>query len=127
MLDEPKYWISIVVGILVVALGGIPLLQGWGLIPFPFPPFLAFGINILLWIVAAVGAYLLIDSLISEDDTMMWVSVGVAVIILGIAIIQILNNFGIIGFGIPFLSLTILRVLFVIEGLGLILAGFGSK
>jgi len=125
MLDEPKYWISLLIGIIVTALGGIPLLNSWGLLPWSLP--FALSANILLWFVAAVGAYLLIDTFLSEDDALMWISAAVAIVILAIAIIQILNNFGVIGFGIPFISLTLLRILFVIEGIGLIIAGFGNK
>lgn len=125
MLDEPKYWISLVAGIIVVALGGIPLLNSWGILGFSLP--FALSMNILLWLVAAVGAYLLIDTFLSEDDAVMWTSAIIAVVILAIAIIQILSNFGVIGFGIPFITLTLLRVLFVVEGAGLIIAGFGDK
>jgi len=125
MLDEPKYWISLVAGVIVVALGGIPLLNSWGVLGFSLP--FALSMNILLWLVAAVGAYLLIDTFLSEDDAVMWTSAIIAVVILAIAIIQILSNFGVIGFGIPFITLTLLRVLFVVEGVGLIIAGFGDK
>lgn len=125
MLDEPKYWISLVAGIIVIALGGIPLLNSWGILGFSLP--FALSMNILLWLVAAVGAYLLIDTFLSEDDAVMWTSAIIAVVILAIAIIQILSNFEVIGFGIPFITLTLLRVLFVVEGAGLIIAGFGDK
>lgn len=125
MLDEPKYWLSLISGLIIIALGGIPLANSWGWISFNLP----FGLtlNILLWFVAAAGAYLLIDSFLSEDDMVMWTSAIVAVLILAIAIIQILSNFGIIGFSIPFLSLMLLRILFVVEGIGLVIAGFGNK
>lgn len=128
MLDEPKYWVSLILGLIVTALGVIPLLQLWGIIDFTLPGFLLFSWDILLWITAAVGAYLLIDSFISEQDTLMWVSVVVAVLILAITVIQILNNMGIVGFAVPLLNLTVLRVLFTIEGIGLIIAGIlGDK
>jgi hypothetical protein len=125
MLDEPKYWLSLIVGIVTTALGGIPLLNTWGLIKFTLP--FALPMNILLWLVAAVGAYLLIDTFLSEDDMMMWTSAIVSFIILAVAIVQILSSFGIIGFSIPFISLTLLKVLFVVEGIGLIIASFGTK
>ncbi len=125
MLDEPKYWVSLISGLIVIALGGIPLLNSWGLLGFSLP--IVIGSPILLWVVAVVGAYLLIDTFLSEDDTIMWISAGVAFVILAIAIIQILNGMGIIGFGIPFITQTVLNVLFVIEGIGLLVAGFGDK
>jgi hypothetical protein len=127
MLDEPKYWVSFIIGIFVVALGGIPILNGFGWIPFALPGFLVITSRILLWLVAAIGAYLIIDSFLCEDDTVMWISIFVAVVIFGIAAIQILNGMNIIPFGIPFLSMQVLRILFVIEGLGLIIAAFGDK
>ena len=125
MLDEPKYWISLIVGLIVVALGGIPLLGA--LLPFSLPAFLIIPGNILLWVAAVIGAYLLIDVFLSLDDTLMWLTAGVTVIILAIVVLKILGVIGIIGFTIPYISETVLRVLFVIEGAGLIIAGFGDK
>ena len=37
MLDEPKYWLSLIAGIIVTALGGIPLMNYWGWIGFNLP------------------------------------------------------------------------------------------
>jgi hypothetical protein len=126
MLDEPKYWMSLIAGLIVSALGGIPLMNTWGWLEFtlPFP----LESTILLWAVAAGGLGLIISSFLSEEDSIMWISILVAFVIMSIAIIHILNSFEIIAFGIPFLTLTVLRVLFVIEGVGLIIAGiFGDK
>jgi hypothetical protein len=126
MLDEPKYWLSLITGIVITALGGIPLLYNWGWIGFdlPFP----LESSILLWAVAVGGLFLIISSFLSEEDNVMWVSILVAFVLMVIAIIHILNTFEVIGFGVPFLTLTVLRIMFVVEGLGLIVAGiFGDK
>ncbi|MFT4304045.1 MAG: hypothetical protein ACMXYG_05740 [Candidatus Woesearchaeota archaeon] len=125
MLDEPKYWISLITGLIAAFLSGVPLLNLLGWLEWTLP--FQLGSSILLWVVAATGAYLLIDSFISEDDFMMWLLAGTAFIILAIAMIQILYRFDIIGFGIPFLDLIVLQVLFFIEGIGLIIAAFGNK
>ncbi|MCB9359462.1 hypothetical protein H6503_06015 [Candidatus Woesearchaeota archaeon] len=125
MLDEPKYWISLITGLIATFLSGIPLLNSWKLIKWNLP--FALESSVLLWVIAVVGAYLLIDSFLSEDDMIMWISAGIAAIILILAIIQILFTLEILSFGIPFLGITALRVLFLVEGLGLIIAGFGSK
>jgi hypothetical protein len=126
MLDEPKYWLSLIAGLIITALGGIPLIHNMGWIDFNLP--FELGSILLLWGVAAAGLGLIISSFLSEDDTLMWTSIVIALVIMGITIIQILSIFQVINFSIPFLTLTMLRVLFVIEGFGLILAGiFGDK
>lgn len=122
--DDPKNWSALLIGIILMALGLIPLLNKWGVIGFNLPGFLL-GIfsNIALYILAAGGLYLLIDSFM-EDDTTRVISIGVALAIIAIGLIPLLNSFGVIGFTIPFLSPTLYQILFVLEGLFLFIAAF---
>jgi hypothetical protein len=118
--DQPKYWISFGVGAVVMVLGGIPLLNLMGLIKWALPAYLVLPLNLLLWITAGIGFYLLIDSFISEQHMLRWVTALLAIVIMAVAILQILSI-------IKFISLDILRALFFIEGLGLVIAGiFGD-
>ena len=120
--DDPKNWSALLIGLLMMALGIIPLLNHFKVITFG-----AFLLGIVpkiaTYLLAAGGVFLLIDSFM-EDDTMRIVSIIVALSIITIGIIQILFAFKIIGFGIPFINDTIYYVLFVVEGLFLFLAAF---
>ncbi len=122
--DDPKNWVAVIIGLLLLALGLIPLLNNFGVIGFGLPGFLN-GIvsKIGLWIVAAGGLFLLIDSFL-EDHSMRMISIVVALLILAVGIIPLLNSFGIIGFTIPFLSVNVYNIIFVIEGLFLLIAAF---
>ena len=121
--DEPKGKISILVGIVFVALGLIPLLNGWGVLGFTLPAFLIKLIPaIALFAIPALALFLFIDA-IDEDDTIKVVTIIVGLIFLVLGVIQILNRFGVIGFGLP-LSDMIYQIIFVVEGFFLIIATF---
>lgn len=116
--DDPKNWSALLIGILLMALGLIPLLNGWGIIGFTLPAFLTTIVpKIALYLIAGAGVYLLIDSFM-EDDTTRIISILVALAVVAIGIL------GILGFKIPFLGETLYNILFVIEGLFLFIAAF---
>lgn len=122
--DDPKNWGALLVGLIITALGAIPLLNGWGVIGFSLPGFIETVVSAIgLWVIAAVAFYLMINSFM-EDDTMRVVSIIVALVLLAVGIIPLLHTFGVIGFTIPFLSVTVYNVIFVLEGLFLIFAAF---
>jgi hypothetical protein len=120
--DDPKNWSALLIGLLMMALGIIPLLNSFDVIGFG--GFLS-GIlpKIATYLLAAGGIYLLIDSFM-EDDHWRVISIIVALSIIAIGIIQILASFNIIGFSIPFITDTVYYVLFVIEGFFLVMASF---
>ena len=120
--DDPKNWSALIVGLLLMALGIIPLLNklkviGFGSFLNSLVP------TIATFILAAGGIYLLIDSFM-EDDHMRMMSIIVAIVIIAVGIIQMLHGFNIIGFEIPFVNDVVYYILFVIEGLFLFLAAF---
>jgi len=122
-LDEAKGWWSVIIGILIIVLGLIPFLNKFNVIGFNLPTFLqnaigAFGI----YIIAAVGIYLLIDGFM-EDDTIKAITLIVAALLVIAGVMSALFQFGVIGFAIPFLTYTVFNVIFVIEGILLIIAG----
>jgi len=117
---------SLIVGVLLLALGLIPLLNGAGLLGFGLPGFLS-GIigTIAIYIVAGGGLYMIIDGFlegVDEPNGMFTLVVGI--IILACGIINILNGFGIIGFAIPFMSATVYNIIFIVEGLFLAIGAF---
>ena len=74
-------------------------------------------------VIAGAGAWLFIDSILEINSYKMFTLIA-ALAFFGIGIIQILNGFGIIGFSIPFLSTMVYNIIFVIEGILLIVAFF---
>ncbi|MAG15844.1 hypothetical protein CMO88_02180 [Candidatus Woesearchaeota archaeon] len=115
----PRQPISGVLGLLFLALGIIPLLNTFGVIPFNIPPVPH---GIILWVLAVVGgAVLLWDALIENMPTgiegqLRMASLIGGLILLVIGIIPILNHFGILGFGLPSFIDMIKNVLFTIAG-----------
>ncbi len=125
VLDEPKGWVALIVGLLVTAIGGIPLASSLNLLPFSLPGFIANLIPaIAIWLIPAIALLLFIDSAVWEEDFSRMISVLVALVFLVLGIIEILHKFSIISFGIPFLTDTVYYIIFLLEGIFLILAAF---
>ena len=117
---------SLIVGIILLALGGIPLLANLGVIP-NFPPGALTGIigSIALYLIAAGGLYMIIDAFLEGlDEPNGVVTLIVGLIIVAVGIINILNKFGILGFSVPFMNEMVYNILFVVEGLFLGIGAF---
>ena len=125
-LDEPKGWISMIVGLILLAIGLVPLLNGWGVIQFGLPGFLTSLLSGIIVYLLAIGAlYLIIDAFMEDvGDPIGMTTLIVGVLIFALGIIALLNSFGVIGFSIPFLNDMIYNILFAIEGIFLIIAAF---
>ena len=128
IFTRPRDSISFVVGAILALYGLIPLLNAIGLLKFTLPAFLTgLPAEILIWVVAVGGAYVVIDGLIEPKMNMLHpFLIGVGIILLAIGLIPILNKFHVIPFSLPFLgaSLTPYQILITIEGLLLIIGGF---
>ena len=124
-IDEPKGYLSLILGIIIFLLGALPLLSKWKILPFSLPGIVE-GLlaSFVLYILAAVGVVLLIDGFLEWGEAFAIPTLVVALIIIAIGAVQILNSFNVIGFSIPFLSQTIYYILFVLEGLFLAIAAF---
>ncbi|MBN1275459.1 hypothetical protein JXA12_04175 [Candidatus Woesearchaeota archaeon] len=126
--DEPKGKISIIVGLIVLALAAIPLLNGWGVIGFNLPDFIVSLIPaVAIWALPALALFLFIDA-VDEDDAIKTLTIILGIVFLIAGVIQILNSFGVLGFGIPFLGRPVVaEILLGIEGLFLIIATFAMN
>ncbi|MBI2129375.1 hypothetical protein HYU07_03995 [Candidatus Woesearchaeota archaeon] len=128
IFTRPRDSISFVVGLILAAYGIIPLLNAIGLLKFTLPAFLTgLPAEILIWVVAVGGAYVVVDGLIEPKmNALHPFLIGVGIILLAIGLIPILNKFHVIPFSLPFLgaSLTPYQVLITIEGILLIIGGF---
>lgn len=93
-----RSWLSMIFGLVLLALGGIPILNAFGAISFTLPPLPSLVLKIL-FIVA--GALLLWDAQheIYNNKGFMWMSIifGLPILILGL--IPVLNQFGVVSFG----------------------------
>ena len=121
-----KSFVGLVVGLLLTALGIIPLLQQYKIISFGLPTFLN-GLlgSVIMYVLAATGLYLIVQGFMEGfDSTIGKVTVVAGLVILVLGVIPLLSSFGVIAFSIPFLTLTIFRVIFVIEGILLVIGAF---
>ena len=126
---ETKDYISGFVGILIMALGLLPLLAKIGVGPSWFAlQFLP--ISILSWIIAVAALYLVMNSVseITNSNSLGYISILVAFVVLAIGVLPILASFGIgpafFALGtLPFMPI-VYNVVFIIEGLFLFLAMF---
>jgi hypothetical protein len=123
-IDEPKGYLSAIAGLILIALGIIPLLNHFGVIGWNFPAgIIGVLFSIMFYIAAAAGLWLIIDGFM-EDDTIRMVTVLLGIVIMIAALIPLLNSFKVIPFGLPFLTPTIVQGVFVVEGLFLLIAAF---
>jgi len=125
---EAKDILSAVVGLLLFALGLLPLLNSFGIGPawmaLKFLP-----VTIISWIVAVGALYLVIDSVIeiTNSSAIGFISIIIAFVCLAVGVLPILASFGI---GPAFFSLGFLgavskylyHIIFMVEGLFLMIA-----
>jgi len=125
-----KDWLSFLVGAMITALGLLPILNRINVGPswfaLNFPPVAVFS-----FIVAGAGFYLLVESVIeiTNSNAVGWISFFVAAFVLIIGILPMLARFG-VGpdwFAFPWLSPLIYHIIFVIEGLFLMVAMFAME
>jgi hypothetical protein len=123
-------WISFFIGLVLFAVGLIPLLNQFKITPFGLPGFLAgFVAQIFFWIIALAGIYIVVDGLIEPAGHMIHITLMVlGIIFIIVGLIPILNSFKIIGFSIPYLSnLIVYNIIITIEGVMLMSAGFTMR
>jgi len=114
--------LSLILGIIVLALGLIPFLNAMGVIGFGLPGFLTNTVaQSGIYIIAGVGFYLLIDGFMEEGPVQL-VSIIVALAIVALGIVNIFLNYSI-----PFLNATIYNVIFTIVGAFLIIGAWHMR
>ncbi|MFH1408571.1 MAG: hypothetical protein ABIH34_01570 [Nanoarchaeota archaeon] len=127
---QTKDFASFVVGVVLTAFGALPLLSKFNKGPAWFElKFLP--IEIFAFILAIGGAYLVMNSIIeiTNSNPVGKTSFIIAVLVFIIGLFQVLARFN-IGpdwFALSFISHTIYYVLFVIEGVFLMIAMFAME
>jgi len=120
MLHSVRHWISFLVGALVFLLGLFPLI---GKSLGPVSSIIG---GIAAYIVAFAGLYIIVDSFFEFSFHS---GVGLGTLIIGLlvfsfGIVVVLSLHGIISFKVPEISMFIYNVLFILEGLFLMLGSF---
>ncbi|MFC1728189.1 hypothetical protein ACFLZ7_01845 [Nanoarchaeota archaeon] len=136
MMDM-KDWISFFFGIVIIALGLVPILETYTAINFGLSGFLEQGwfVAALPFIVAIAGFYLLIESVreITNSSSVGWVSFWIGAILMTVGVGAVLGSRG-IGpewFNLPFLTgatgILVYRLIFMVEGFFLMIATFAME
>ena len=113
--------IGLMLGIVILVIGAVGVLGKIGIFSFN----VSLPLNIMAWILAGGGLYLIIESA-TEIGSRRTIAMLVALVVLLLTLIPILNQLGIIAFSIPGLSLIVYHVLLVVEGFFLVVNAFGT-
>ncbi|MFH1133300.1 MAG: hypothetical protein V1735_02340 [Nanoarchaeota archaeon] len=127
---QTKDWISLLIGAALTLLGLLPLLKKIGMGP-PFFELKFLPVEIFSFIVAIAGAYLVINSIteIVQSNPIGKISFVVALVFFIIGMLQVLFSFS-IGpdwFALKFISHTIYYIIFMVEGIFLMIAMFAME
>lgn len=123
-------WLSFFIGLVLFAIGLIPLLSSFKVITWGLPGFMTSLVgSIFFWIIAIAGAYIFIDGIIEPKAEFLHLTLLlIGLVFIAVGLIPILNKAGIIGFSIPFLAnMVVYNVIIFVEGLMLMTAGFTMR
>ncbi|MEK6874179.1 MAG: hypothetical protein AABX52_00325 [Nanoarchaeota archaeon] len=125
MWEGAQSWVSLCLGILLFILGGVPLLVSLNLIGFNLPDILlSMTPQILLYIAAAGGVYLIVDVFGEWGEWYGYASLALGMVVILAGLIPLLHYFNIIAFTIPGLSPVVYNIVFIIEAFFLIIGAF---
>ncbi|HLC47343.1 MAG TPA: hypothetical protein VJI75_06480 [Candidatus Nanoarchaeia archaeon] len=125
-----KDGVSFFIGFFLTVMGLLPLLSKLGIGPswFAIP---SAGLSIFAYVVAAAGMYLLVNSIIeiTNSNAIGWFSFFAAAIFFLIGLMQVLFKFGVgySWFGLSWISPAVYFVIFIIEGVLLMIACFAME
>jgi len=117
--------VSFFVGLILAAYGLIPILFAMKIIKFNLPGFLLnLPVTVMVWVVAAVGLYVLIDGVIEPPMHIFhWLLIIGGVIFMVIGLIPILYSFKVVPFTLPIKDIIVFQGIVAAEGLMLAIAG----
>ena len=125
MVFQMKDFVSGFTGLFLFCMGLFPLLNRMGIGPswFSVP---SLGAHMFAYLLAIAGAYLFVNSLIevANSNAIGWTSFGIAVVFFTLGLLQILSklNVGPAWFGMPWVGETTYSIIFMIEGIFLMIA-----
>jgi len=119
--------VSFFVGLIIMALGLIPLLNHFKVMSFGLPGFLTTLVaSIFIWVIAVAGLYVVIDGFIEPPlHSLHWILIVLGLVFLVVGLIPILHNFNVIPFTIISVldSLVVYNIIIAVEGLLLLIGG----
>jgi len=93
-----RNWISFIMGVILLIVGGIPLLFSYNVLDFTIPALPTYIFKVL----AIIGGFILLIDATKETvhgrRVYMWMSILVGVPILAVGLIRVLNQYGVISF-----------------------------
>lgn len=113
--------LGLLFGVIILLIGIIGIITSLNVIGLKLP----FSINLLAWILAFGGFYLIFESF-TEIGARKITAMIVALFVLFISLIPILHQLGLITFTLPFINLFLFYILLFIEGIFLIINAFGT-
>ena len=121
-----RSWLSMIIGILLAAVGLVPLLNQFGVVGWTLPAVSEF----ILTIIFILAGLLLIWDATHEiySARMFWIlslAFGLPILVLGI--LPILNQYGIIGFSLPLTGTFLMHLLTAAAGLVLFIDAWKSE
>lgn len=138
MATRLRDWVSFFVGLALFVLGLVPLLEQFNVIAWGFSTFLSqsWFVAALPYIAAIAGFYLLIEAIeeIINSSSIGWISFGIGAILMVVGLLPILANYGILSSAFSLqgmlsgaAGLLIYRIIFIVEGIFLIIATFAME
>ena len=126
MMGGPRKPISLIMGLVFLAFGGIPLLNSMKVVGFTMPVLS----QTILYALSVVGAVFLLWNAISEGMAMMgfpqmlrMATFVMALVLLAVGLIPLLHSMGTIGFTLPELAAIVVNTLYIVTGFLLIYGG----
>ncbi len=126
MMGGPRKPISLVMGLVFLAFGGIPLLNSMNVVGFTIPVLP----QTILYALSVVGAVFLLWDAISEGMAMMGLpqmirmaTFVMALVLLAVGLVPLLHSFGAIGFTLPELAAIVVNTLYIVTGFLLLYGG----
>lgn len=117
-------YIGIIGGLLLFLFGLAFLLNSVGAMPFALPNFI-YGLfaSIGAYILAGAGLFLVVEDLIQKDSGFKFVvPIIIGLVVLSVGVVDVLNAFGVLEFSFSFLPAMVYYALFMLEGIGMMLA-----
>lgn len=128
MMGGPRKPVSLILGLVFLAFGGIPLLHSMNVIGFTIPVLP----QTILYVLSVIGAVFLLWDAISEGQMSMGMGMSqmltpatfiMALVLLAIGLVPLLHSFGTISFTLPELAAVVVNTLYIVTGFLLIYGG----
>ena len=116
-------WPTLGLGFIVGLAGLLSLLGGLGVLPFSVGFLSVLYVNLAMYIFAALGLLVVIEDAmnLSMGGAMAWGGLFIGLLFLAMGIVNILNKFGVLGFGVPGLPEMVFHALFMLLGAALVM------